>query len=375
LRLNAVYECWRWRTLTTRANFVTERAFVGAPLRESTVAATVVADMLQYLERIGISADGIARQCGIDVRPQSGTDDRVPGSRVEQLWRVAVRRTGDPLIGLHMAESYSPGALDILGYVVLSCRTVGEVLERVAKYMRILNDGMRIELVREGRLAYCRCIFIETMDNYLLRDGQQAVDATWAGLARELRRLTLKPLAPAEVLLRRPAPGAKEASEYVRVLGASVKFGAREDRFIVPVSHLDEPLRSANPSLLQAFEQHADGVLARLDPPGSKSQEVASVLAQRLKGAIPPLKEIARELSMSDRNLQRALRSDGTTYQKLLDQVRRDLAISHLRDGATSASQVGFLLGFSEPSAFHRAFRRWTGQAPSAYRAGFLAQA
>jgi AraC-like DNA-binding protein len=102
---------------------------------------------------------------------------------------------------------------------------------------------------------------------------------------------------------------------------------------------------------------------------GSRSHQVAEVLAGRLKGAVPPLSEIARAMAMSDRNLQRALRSDGTSFQTLLDEVRRDLAISHLADPATSAGQVGFLLGFSEPSAFHRAFRRWTGKAPSAYRA------
>jgi AraC-like DNA-binding protein len=367
--LNGVCRRPCWRALTGHANFLTERAFAGAPLRESSVAATVVADMLQYLERHEVNADTAARECGIAIGVPSGTDDRVPGRQVERLWALAAERTGDPLIGLHMAESYSPGALDILGYVVLSCRTIGEVLERLAKYVRILNDGMRIEIVREGKRAYCRCTFVEGMENYLLRDARQAVDTTWAGLARELRRMTAKPLVPAEVWLRRPAPGAKEASEYVRVLGAPVKFGAREDRFYVPASHLDQPLRSANPALLQAFEQHADGVLARLDTLGTKSHQVAGVLAQRLKGSIPPLKDVARELSMSDRNLQRALQHDGTTYQKLLDQVRRDLAISHLRNAGTSASQVGFLLGFSEPSAFHRAFRRWTGLAPNAFRA------
>ena len=91
-------------------------------------------------------------------------------------------------------------------------------------------------------------------------------------------------------------------------------------------------------------------------------------LAQRREGAVPPLREVARALAMSDRNLQRALRDDGTSFQKVLDEVRRDLAISHLANPATSAGQVGFLLGFSEPSAFHRAFRRWTGKTPSAYR-------
>jgi len=341
-------------------------------LRETSVAATIVADMLQYLEHHGVSAAAAARECGIDL--PAGPDDRVPGGQVERLWSLAVQRTGDPLVGLHMAEAYSPGALDILGYVVLSCKTVGDVLNRVSRYARLLNDGMRVDVERSGKVAYCRCAFVESMDNYLLRSPDQAIDTIWAGLARELRRLTARPLGPTEVWFRHKAPAAAEAREYARILGARVRFGAREDRFIVPIAHLDERVRSANPSLLRAFERHADAVLSGMERQGSKSHRVAQILAERLKGTVPPLSDVARELTMSDRNLQRALRNDGTSFQKLLDQVRRDLAISHLANPATSASQVGFLLGFSDPSAFHRAFRRWTGKAPSAYRAGAAAR-
>ena len=105
-------------------------------------------------------------------------------------------------------------------------------------------------------------------------------------------------------------------------------------QYLLPVSHLEEPVRSANPSLLRAFEQHAEGVLSRMDKRRSKSHQVAQVLAQRLRGVVPPLSEVARELAMSDRNLQRALRNDGTSFQKVLDEVRRDLAISHLANPA-----------------------------------------
>jgi AraC-like DNA-binding protein len=158
-------------------------------------------------------------------------------------------------------------------------------------------------------------------------------------------------------------------SEYVRLFGAGVRFAATEDRFIVPTSHLDQRVRSANPFLLRQFEQHADAMLSGIEQPSSNSHRVSQVIAENLKGAVPTLTQISRELAMSERNLQRALRDEGTSFQSLRDQVRCDIAIPHLANPATPAGQVGFLLGFSEPSAFHRAFRRWTGKAPSAYRA------
>lgn len=338
-------------------------------MRETSVAASVVADMLQYLEQRGVPSATTRRACGISVSFPAQADERVPGSEVERLWRFAVEQMNDPVVGLHMTEASSPGTLDIVGYVVLSCRTIGDVLDRLARYARLLNDGMRIEVERTKLAAVCRCTFVESMDNYLLRSPEQAMSTVWAGLARELGRMTAKPLTAREIWFRHASPGAALAREYERVLGAPVKFGGAEYRFVLPLTHLDEPVLSANPLLLRTFEQHADAVLRDLEQQGTKSQKVARVLADRLKGAVPPLREVARELAMSDRNLQRALKNDGTSFQQLLDQVRRDLAMRHLANPSTSAGEVGFLLGFSEPSAFHRAFRRWTGMPPSAYRA------
>ena len=336
--------------------------------RETTVAASVVADMLQYLERRGVRTDAALGAMGIEPPFPASPDERVPGSRVERLWSFGVDQTGDPLLGLHMAETYNAGALDILGYVILSCRTVGEALEKFTRYARLLNDGMRVELVREGKTAFCRCTYVEGVDNYLLRTPQHAIDATWGGLAREMRRLARTPLGAKAVWFRHAAPDRTHLADYSRVLGAPVRFGALDDRFIFPSEHLDEPLPSANPLLLEVFEQHARAALPSTDIEQSRADDVSRVLSQKLKGAAPALDEVARELSMSSRNLQRALRDAGTSYQSLLDAARRDLAIRHLANPATSAGQVGFLLGFSEPSAFHRAFRRWTGKPPSAYR-------
>ncbi len=340
----------------------------GGSLRETTVAASIVADMCQYLDARGISSAAAATACGIEISVPPEPEQRIPGSAVERLWAYIVRETGDPLVGLHMGEAYNPGALDVLGYVVLSCSTMGQVLDRVSRYVRVLNDGMRVDVVCEPATVYCRCAFVEGTDNYLLRRPREAIDTLWCGLARELGRLTAKPLTASAVWFRQPAPPPRAVAEYERLFGASVQFGASEDRFIMSLAHLDEPILSANPALLAAFEKHAADVLARIESHGKPSRRVLEVVTSRMKGVVPTLTEVARELAMSDRNLQRALRGDGTSFQKLVDELRRDLAISHLANSNTSAGQVGFLLGFSEPSAFHRAFRRWTGMAPHAFR-------
>lgn len=344
----------------------------GSHLKETTVAATVVADMFQYLEQRGVTSSEVARGIDAELKFPAAADYRIPGSTVERLFAFSQTRLDDSLVGLHMAEAYNPGTLDILGYVVLSCHTIGEVLSRFARYARLLNDGMRVEVVHESNSAYCRVEYDSSMDNYLVRDAQHAMDALWTGVARNLASLTAKPLVATEVWFRHAVPGGANRAdierEYVRILGAPVKFGAIEDRFILRASYLDEPILSANPALLQLFEQHADAALAKLDTHGTRAGQVIRLLAERMKGAVPTLGDVARELAMSERNLQRALRDDGTSFQKLVDELRCELAINHLANPSTSAGQVGFLLGFSEPSAFHRAFRRWTGKAPSEFR-------
>jgi AraC-like DNA-binding protein len=337
--------------------------------RETTVAASVVGDMINYLSARGVRSSEAITAAGLDPAFAASPDSRVRGSQVERLWSYAVEQTGDAVVGLHMAEEYNPGALDILGYVVLSCRTIGEVLEKLARYVPLLNDGMRMELSRDARSAVLRISYVEGIDNYLLRAPEHAIDATWGGLARELRRLAGTPLHASSVAFRHPAPPSAAArAEYARILGAPVSFSAAEDRFTIPIAHLAMPLPSAHATLLQVFEQHAQGALNAIGESDTTASQVARVVSQKLKGSLPVLDEVARELSMSRRNLQRSLRESGTSYQALLDEVRHDLAVRHLANPTTSTGQVGFLLGFSEPSAFHRAFKRWTGKSPSAYR-------
>lgn len=357
--------------MTHRDGGVTRRAnLVPAPMRETTVAGSLIVDVLAFLERAGVPRADACRAAGLDAAALGdGADVRVPGSQAERLWTFAIARTGDPLLGLHLSQHFSPGALDIVGYVILSCRTVGDALDRLARYAAVLNDGLRVTVTREGATAWCRMTYHEGRDNFLLRPGgAPVVDAMWGGLARELRTMATAPVAVREAWFRRDAPPAQQA-EYRRVLGTSrVRFGADDDRVAIAAADLGVPMRSANAVLLRAFERHADAAAAALEEAGTVGGEVARELAARMKGAAPAIGDVARALATSARNLQRALRQEGTTFQALLDGVRRELALRHLADPATPVAQVAFLLGFSEPSAFHRAFRRWTGEAPAAWR-------
>lgn len=334
-------------------------------MREATVAAAVIVDMLGYLERHGHPEAEVAAAAGLSLPAIRLPDARVPGSVVDRLWVEGERRTGDPDLGLHMAEAFNPGALDILGYVILSCRTARDALDRLSRFAAIVNNGLKVHIVDERDVTDCRFEIHKTLDNYLARNPRHAIEAMALGVTTTLVRLTSGAIAPVAVGFTHPAPA--RTSEHERVFGPVVRFGARENHLAFRTADLTTPIPSANPGLLEVFERHATAILGAVDQYGPVGRRVVHVLANRIKGAAPTIDGVAAELAMSTRSIQRALRDEGTSYQLLLDGVRRELAIRHLMTPGTSATEVAFLTGFSEPSAFARAFRRWTGSTPGAY--------
>lgn len=336
-------------------------------MRETTVAASLVIDLVGHLARRGLSEAEVCRAARIDPRVLDAPDDRFPGGAMERLWSVGESLSGDPDIGLHAAEAHRPGALHILGYVAQNCRSANEVVEKLGRYAVLINDGLRVSLSREGAFTQCRFEAVPGLDNYLLRTPRHAMETTAAGLVGTLAALTHGAVRPCEVSFCHAAPA--RVTEHARLFGVAPRFRQPGDRVVFRTQDLEHPIRSANPSLLALFEKHAEEIVARLEAHGPVSRRLLEVLAKRISGAAPPLGEVASAMAMSARNLQRALREEDTSYQALLDHARRELALRHLATPEGSAAEVAFLLGFADASAFTRAFRRWTGDTPGAFRA------
>ncbi len=331
-------------------------------MRQSTVAASLVIDMVGHFSARGIAVGALCAAARLDPAFLDAPDERVPGAVVERLWQAGEAMTGDPDVGLHSAESFNPGALNVVGYAVLSSRTAGEALARLGRYAAILNDGLRVTL--EG--GTCRFEAVEGLENYLLQSPRQVMEALATGVVVTLRNLTLGGIEPRAVRFRHAAPAS--TAEHRRVFGREPAFAQAENALEFTARELDRPLRSSNAALLPIFEARSNALLERLDRLGPVSRRLLTEVAIRMQGALPTLAEIAVALAMSTRNLQRALSGEGTTYQELLDEARRELALRHLAAPGGTAAEVAFLLGFSDASAFTRAFRRWTGTTPGAWR-------
>jgi AraC-like DNA-binding protein len=335
-------------------------------MREATLAATLFIDFLGYLERQGVSAADACRAAGLDPRLVDEPNARLPASSMERLWAAAERLTGDADVGMHTAEAYNPGALGIVGYVILSCRTAAAALDKLARYAPLLNEGLQVGVERDGSETHCRFAAVERFDSFVKHNPRQVMETLAAGTVVTLERLTAGAVRPLTVTFRHQAPAA--LAEHRRILGPRVQFGQRQDAVVYPSPALEAGLLSADPALLEMFEGDARRRLEQLEPRGAVSGRVLALLSARLKGEVPALAAVASELAMSERSIQRSLREENTSYRALVDEVRKELALEHLSRPGTSATDVAFLLGFSEPSAFTRAFRRWTGQPPTQFR-------
>lgn len=336
-------------------------------MTEATIAASLLIDFVAYLGRRGHGAAELCDEARLEPRWLDEPNARLPASAMERLWAAAERLSGDADLGLHSAETYNPGALSIVGYVILSCRTAGQALERLARYAPLLNEGLQVSLVREGDTTCCQFGAAPGLDSFLHRSPRQAMETLAAGIVLTLKRVTSQPPEPLSVSFVHAAPPV--TAEHRRLLGAAVDFGQAENRVVYRSAALETGLLSADPGLLEMFEADARRRLAELQTRGAVSTRVQALLGARLRGEVPSLGAIAAELAMSERSVQRSLGEEATSYREIVDEVRKGLALAHLSRPGATAADVALLLGFSEPSAFTRAFKRWTGTSPSGYRA------
>ncbi|MBW4647021.1 MAG: AraC family transcriptional regulator [Goleter apudmare HA4340-LM2] len=335
-------------------------------MQEANFSIAIVRDILQYVAAQGVEVSCLCTTAGIDPVWLDDPDRQVSGDVLKHLWREAVQQTGDRNLGLHIGEAFDLSAIGIVGYVLLNCQTYGQVLTKLSQYTRLFSQGVVIHHQVVDGWVECDCEIVGDMKNYLIDEPRQPIESTAAALVTATQQLTGKSLPVEAVWFQHPHPA--DCSEHQRIFQGTVQFAQSTNRIVFAAHCLDWVVRSANANLLSVFENHAAAMLTAQSQSQSYSQKVILAITQNFQGEVPTIEAIARNLMVSVRQLQRELHSENSSYQQLLDTTRRELALRQLQNPETSIHDVAFLLGFSEPSAFHRAFKRWTGKTPRHYR-------
>ncbi|SOD98774.1 AraC family transcriptional regulator [Spirosoma fluviale] len=319
----------------------------------------------------GADGDALARAVGIDPDQLQNPDGRVLIRQVQALWHEAVIATGEPALSLKLGEMINPLTIGVLAYVMMHCPTLGRVFEKLCHYQDIACEGIRttgqlIPADDESGATYRLSLHITSPDIIYL---EPTFNSELSVYLSAIRALTGQRLTALETRFAYPHPA--DTREHERVFGPTrLVFDAAETALIFDAALLDTPVLNANPSLFPLFEKHANDILSQLQTPSLKSR-VKGEIVSMMKGEEPALATIADRLAMGVRTLQLHLKESGTSYQQLLDETRKELAIGHLREPNMSTTDIAYLLGFAEPSVFFRSFKKWTGQTPGAYRLAY----
>lgn len=231
----------------------------------------------------------------------------------------------------------------------------------MGRYMRLINDALQYSVYTDANRA-----FIQLQSSVEL--PRAAVDFQSGAFMASASQLWPHGARPAfEVWFTHERPARIDAYAHT-FPGGVLRFASPFNGFVFDKQYLDTPVESADPALHALIRKHADALLAGLPAVANVTARVRELLAKELSGGNPSADNIARQIPMGTRTLGRRLEQEGTTFKELLDELRRRLALGYVAGSELALSEIALLLGFSQVAAFHRAFKRWTGQTPLEYR-------
>ena len=327
---------------------------------DATNKASLLIILWNLLESYKIDPKPVFREMVLNPELMRQSRGRFRRDNIDNLWRKASEIIDDPCFGLKAAEVWHPSNLGALGYAMLASNTIRTSLDRLDRYHRFLSDQefMKLDETKEG-------LRLTLVLSHRGVDIPEQNDASLAVTLSMCRMNYVEDLAPVLVTLTHPKPSC--SAKFFEYFRCPVLFDAPTYSLTLAVEAIDKVLPGSNPQLAELNDQVMIEYLAELDQ-DHIIQKVKAIIIDQLPSGKVTVENVARALFMSSRKFQRQLQNAGTTFNTLLNDIRQDLAQKYVREQDTSMTEIAFLLGFSESSAFSRAFKRWMGVSPTEYR-------
>lgn len=314
------------------------------------------------LETRGLDAAPVLRSAGISSEALASVDNRLPVASVLKLWEAAAEAADDSSFGVHAAEALPRGTYDVFEHILAAAETVGAGLARLTRYIPLIHDHSTLKLDVEP--AHARLVRrVPTI-------GPQYDEFSMTLLLVRSRQASASEWRPDRVTFQHKRTN--DDGEPSRIFGCPVVFGAAETEMLIPRSVLELPHARTDAPLLEVLSRHVDARLESLPQRGALLARVSSAIARRMPTELPSLATTAAAVRIPERTLQRRLADEGVSHSALVDEVRRNLALEYLGDANVSVTEIAYRLHFADPAAFYRAFKRWTGESPVAYRRRFF---
>ncbi len=327
------------------------------------VTATWARQLAELLDLRGLPADAVLREVGLARAQITPQDSRIAFAKHVALIEAAAEHLKDPCFGLHFGASLDPLDAGAIGYLAANSPTLGDALKNLTIYLVTSTEGMRARL--EPEESQTRLV-IEIIDPTVERE-QQCYEFALASSLNVCRFILGRRISPNSVELKHLRK--TDLDEFRKYFGTQVVFGAGRYAMTLDQSLLAAPCRSADPRLFRIVKSHCDELLKRSRQTRDFREEVECLVGSLLPTGTATISHVASTLGLSERTLSRRLTEQGSNFREIVEEQRRRAAFQYLNDPTIRPTQVAYLLGYSEPSAFSHAFRRWTGQSPVEYRA------
>jgi AraC-like DNA-binding protein len=331
-------------------------------MAEFTIAAGTVRALIDLAVAKGASRKTLTERSEIDPAKLQDQDNRVPFARYVALMRAGKELCQDPALALHFGEAFSFEKLSIVGLIGMASETMAEAFAQLSRYARL---AVEVDCSETDRFTLKRIAgqlwIVDTRRN--ANDFPELTESTFSRMVCSFRRAFGEPHFLKVVHVTHPAP--EYRSEYDRVLRLPVVFESDKNALLADDALLIWRNPNASRYVFGILSAHADELLKRLERTKSTRGRVESLLMPILHTGDADMITIARKLGLSRQRLFRKLKLEGVTFAKVLDELRHTLALHYLRSRKVSVNETAYLVGFSDPAAFSRAFKRWTGYNPS----------
>jgi AraC-like DNA-binding protein len=328
-----------------------------------TISGVVPFLVAHVARSLAADPEPLLRGSGVDAAAPPKGDEHIPVERYYDVWRRATALFDDAF-PLRVASFFRHEDNEIFGFLAMSCATIGEAFDRTLQYSQLYTVGAlyAMDVDREAT----RITWLPWPGDLDDSGYRAAMDYHLANMEQAIRQLGKSPPRPLEVRLRHAAP--RDPAKYVEFYGVAPKFGSPRYELVYPAGLRDVEVTTFNSRLRDYFDLECRRLIEKLGAVTGIAAQVRKALIGVMDGGDSGIEALAKRLGMSSRSLQRRLSEEQTTYNDLLAEVREEFAKRYLARGTLTASEVAYLIGFTEPPAFFKAFKRWTGLTPREFQ-------
>ncbi len=329
-----------------------------------TASVDLLNILLQYASKLGMNEQTILSGSGVDLSAYKFNEARIPIQPFHLVWTFILNRANDPDFGLHFGEhTQKLLGRHLIFAMMMNCENADQAIRKNFQYHNLIMDMIRPVMKVEKTSA---CLTWE-MNHPSLHPERHFSESILSLFISMMRALTEDRFRLKTIRFTHPCP--ESTAEHERIFQAPLEFGHKHNEIVFSRNYLDTPILLANSKNFEGLEYLVQKALHRVYAFHSWSEKVAQILFKELlKEKNIDIKTIAGHLAMTTRNLQLKLKAENTSFQMLFDEVRKEIAMNYLEDENASICEIALLLNFSDQSAFHHAFKRWTGKTPGEYR-------